>query len=112
MPVLAGQGIAGWVHLDVGVQCWVLVALKECMAAVDMPVLHQHALAVLTLCCNLLRSEATSVHLIAPVLGLVTEVCTMQLHPQVVLLPFLRLCELLLLVHIFQRCCYALLSVI
>ena len=79
MPVLAGQGIAGWVQLDVGVQCWVLVALKECMAALDMPVLHQHALAVLTLCCNLLRSDATSVHLIAPVLGLVTEVSLMNL---------------------------------
>lgn len=76
MPVLAGQGIAEWHHMDVGVQCWVLVALKECLAAVDMPVLHQHALAVLTLCHGLLRSEGTSVHLIAPVLGLVTEVRT------------------------------------
>ena len=74
MPILSGQGIAGWRHLDVGIQCWVLVALKEGLAAVDMPVLHQHALAVLTLCHNLLRSETTSVHLIAPVLGLVSEV--------------------------------------
>ena len=74
MPILSGQGIVGWKHLDVGVQCWVLVALKEGLAAVEMPVLHQHALAVLTLCHNLLKSEATSVHLIAPVLGLVSEV--------------------------------------
>lgn len=74
MPVLAGQGIGGWKHLDVGVQCWVLVALKEGLAAVDIPVLHQHALAVLTLCHSLLRSEGTSVHLIAPVLGLISEV--------------------------------------
>lgn len=76
MPILSGQGIAGWKHLDVGVQCWVLVALKEGLAAADMPVLHQHALAVLALCHNLLKSEATSVHLIAPVLGLVSEVRT------------------------------------
>ena len=74
MPILSGQGIAGWKHLDVGVQCWVLVALKEGLAAADMHVLHQHALAVLALCHNLLKSEATSVHLIAPVLGLVSEV--------------------------------------
>lgn len=74
MPILSGQGIAGWKHLDVGVQCWVLVALKEGLAAADMPVLHQHALAVLALCHKLLKSEATSVHLIAPVLGLVSEV--------------------------------------
>ena len=74
MLVLSGQGSADWKHLDVGVQCWVLVALKEGLAAVDMPVLHQHALAVLTMCHRLLRSEDTSVHLIAPVLGLITEV--------------------------------------
>lgn len=74
MPILSGQGIAGWKHLDVGVQCWVLVALKEGLAAADMPVIHQHALAMLALCHNLLKSEATSVHLIAPVLGLVSEV--------------------------------------
>lgn len=74
MPILSGQGIAGWKHLDVGVQCWVLVALKEGLAAADMHVLHQHALAVLALCHNLLKSEATSVHLIAPIMGLVSEV--------------------------------------
>jgi len=76
MPVLSGQGIGVWTHLDMSVQCWVLVALKEGLAAVEMPVLHQHALAVLTLCHSLLRSEGTSVHLIAPVLGLVSEVPT------------------------------------
>ena len=82
MPVLSGQGIAGRAQLDIGVQCWVLVALKEGLAAVDMPVLHQHSLAVLMLCHNLLRSEATSVHLIAPVLGLVSEVrfCSVQMQ--------------------------------
>ena len=80
MPILSGQGIAGWKHLDVGVQCWVLVALKEGLAAADMPVLHQHALAVLALCHNLLKSEATSVHLIAPVMGLVSEVSTCFKH--------------------------------
>ena len=74
LPILSGQGIAGWKHLDVGVQCWVLVALKEGLAAADMPVLHQHAHAVLALCHKLLKSEATSVHLIAPVMGLVSEV--------------------------------------
>ncbi|KAL0019463.1 hypothetical protein WJX77_007420 [Trebouxia sp. C0004] len=73
MPVLSGQGIGVWTHLDMSVQCWVLVALKEGLAAVEIPVLHQHALAVLTLCHSLLRSEGTSVHLIAPVLGLVSE---------------------------------------
>ena len=80
MPILSGQGIAGWKHLDVGVQCWVLVALKEGLAAADMPVLHQHALAVLALCHNLLKSEATSVHLIAPVMGLVSEVSIFLRH--------------------------------
>ena len=80
MPILSGQGIAGWKHLDVGVQCWVLVALKEGLAAADMPVLHQHALAVLALCYNLLKSEATSVHLIAPVLGLISEVSVFFRH--------------------------------
>ena len=80
IPILSGQGIAGWKHLDVGVQCWVLVALKEGLAAADMPVLHQHALAVLALCHNLLKSEATSVHLIAPVMGLVSEVSISSRH--------------------------------
>ncbi|KAL0054989.1 hypothetical protein WJX82_005498 [Trebouxia sp. C0006] len=73
MPVLSGQGIGVWTHLDMSVKCWVLVALKEGLAAVEVPVLHQHALAVLTLCHSLLRSEGTSVHLIAPVSGLVSE---------------------------------------
>jgi len=76
MPVLSGQGIGVWTHLDMSVKCWVLVALKEGLAAVEVPVLHQHALAVLTLCHSLLRSEGTSVHLIAPVSGLVSEVPT------------------------------------
>ena len=76
MPVLSGQGIGVWTHLDMSVKCWVLVALKEGLAAVEVPVLHQHALAVLTLCHTLLRSEGTSVHLIAPVSGLVSEVPT------------------------------------
>ena len=76
MPVLSGQGIGVRTHLDMSVKCWVLVALKEGLAAVEVPVLHQHALAVLTLCHSLLRSEGTSVHLIAPVSGLVSEVPT------------------------------------
>ena len=75
LPVLAGTAnMPGWSGLDIGVQCWVLVALKEGLAAVEAATLNQHAHAVLNSCLHRLRSGATSVHLVAPILGLVSEV--------------------------------------
>lgn len=71
--------VPGWSGLDIGVQCWVLVALKEGLAAVDTSTLNQHAHAVLSSCLHRLRSEATSVHLVAPILGLISEVCMLLL---------------------------------
>lgn len=79
LPVLSGTAtIPGWSSLDIGVQCWVLVALKEGLAAVDKAMLNQHAPGVMNLCLHRLMSEATSVHLVAPLLGLVSEVSHMS----------------------------------
>lgn len=76
LPVLSGTAdITAFSGLDIGLQCWVLVALKEGLAAVENPTLNQHAHAVLSSCLHRLRSGATSVHLVAPILGLVSEVC-------------------------------------
>lgn len=80
MPVLSGTAnAAGWSGVSIGVQCWVLVALKEGLAAVDTPTLNQHSHVVLTSCLHRLRSEATSVHLVAPMLGLISEVSACQM---------------------------------
>ncbi|KAK9839154.1 hypothetical protein WJX74_010625 [Apatococcus lobatus] len=58
---------------DMGTQFWTLVALREGLAAVDEVTLARWATAVLDACQGLLDAEDTSVHLLAPILGVVVQ---------------------------------------
>lgn len=59
---------------DMGTQFWTLVALREGLLAVDEVTLARWAHAVLDACQGLLDAEDTSVHLLAPILGVVVQV--------------------------------------
>jgi hypothetical protein len=69
LPVLSGEA-----PVSVSTQTWCLVAVKECLALVDPIVLGRYSNAVLLLCQQLLETDSTSEHLVAPILGVVMEV--------------------------------------
>lgn len=75
LPLLSTTGNAN--PMDWHSQYWVLVALQECMAAVDDAACARHAPAVLQAIQGLLESENTSVHLLTPILGVVLQVRTL-----------------------------------
>ena len=70
LALLGAQGR----QADMGTQFWTLVALREGLAAVDEVTLARWATAVLDACQGLLDAEDTSVHLLAPILGVVVQV--------------------------------------
>ena len=74
---------------DMGTQFWTLVALREGLVAVDEVTLARWAHAVLDACQRLLDAEDTSVHLLAPILGVVVQVrhCTPSRWGWIMLLP-------------------------
>lgn len=55
-------------------QYWVLVALQECLACVDDVTRSRYAHIVLQAVQSLLESDATSVHLLIPILGVLLQV--------------------------------------
>ncbi|KAK9805272.1 hypothetical protein WJX72_010214 [[Myrmecia] bisecta] len=75
LPLLGGQQTR---PLDLGSQYWMLVALKEGLAAVDDKTLARYAYAVVDVCQQLLESEATSVHILPPLFAVVMQVARHQ----------------------------------
>lgn len=76
---LLGAAQPGGRGADMGTQFWTLVALREGLAAVDEVTLARWATAVLDACQGLLDAEETSVHLLAPILGVVVQVIPFHL---------------------------------